>query len=106
MQSVLAAEPAILVHFQSVRVVLLVFHRVVVALFALCAGESDFDSHFRHLPIRMASLAETARFSRTKIKPPARYYQLYHSLSISSRVFLKIILDFCSKKSVILHSAF
>jgi|LSQX01.3.fsa_nt_gb hypothetical protein len=45
MNSVLAAEPAILVHFQSVRVVLLVFHCVVVALLALCAGECNFDSH-------------------------------------------------------------
>ena len=45
MQCVLAAEPAILVHFQSVRVVFLVLHGVIVALLALGAGQGDFDSH-------------------------------------------------------------
>ena len=41
----LSAEPAILVHFKSVRIVFLVFHRVVVALFAFCACKCDFYSH-------------------------------------------------------------
>jgi len=44
-QGVLSAEPAVLVHFKPVRIVLLVFHRVVVALFALCACKCDFNSH-------------------------------------------------------------
>ena len=39
------AEPAVLIHFKSVRVILLVFHCVVVALFALCASECDLNSH-------------------------------------------------------------
>ena len=39
------AEPAVLIHFKSVRVILLVFHCVVVALFALCASECNFNSH-------------------------------------------------------------
>ena len=43
---VLAAEAAVLVHFQSVRIVLLVLHGVVVALLALGAGQGNFDSHF------------------------------------------------------------
>ena len=45
MNGVLAAEAAVLVHFQPVRIVLLVFHGVVVALLALGAGQGDFDSH-------------------------------------------------------------
>ena len=45
MQGVFAAEPAVFVHFQSVRIVLLVLHGVVVALLALGAGQDDFDSH-------------------------------------------------------------
>ena len=44
-QGVLTAEPAILVHFQPVGIVLLVFHGVVVALLAFRAGQGDFDSH-------------------------------------------------------------
>lgn len=44
-QGVLSAEPAVLVHFKSVRVVLLVFHSVVVALLAFGASKCDFNSH-------------------------------------------------------------
>jgi hypothetical protein len=46
MQRVLLAEAAILFHLKSIGIVLLVLGHVVVALFALCAGECDFDSHF------------------------------------------------------------
>ena len=49
MQSMLAAETAVLVHFKSVRSVLLVLDSVVVALLAFLARESNFDSHYRHL---------------------------------------------------------
>jgi hypothetical protein len=42
---VLLAETAVLAHLKTVRVVLLVFHRVVVALLALGARHSDSDSH-------------------------------------------------------------
>ncbi len=45
MQSVLLAESAVLVHFKSVGIVLLVLHGVVVALFALSAGHCDLHSH-------------------------------------------------------------
>ena len=44
-ESVLSAESAVLVELYSVRRVLLVLHGVVVTLFALCAGKSNFDSH-------------------------------------------------------------
>ena len=45
MDSVLLAESAILLHFETVRVVLLVLHRVVVSLLAFVASERDLDSH-------------------------------------------------------------
>ena len=45
MQGVLSAEPAILVHFKSVRIVFLVFHGVVVALLTLSASEGNLYSH-------------------------------------------------------------
>ena len=44
MQSVLAAEFAILVHFKSVRIVFLVFVCVIISLLALGADQSNFDS--------------------------------------------------------------
>jgi hypothetical protein len=42
----LAAEFAVLVHFKSVGVVLLVLHRIVVSLLALAARQCDLNSHF------------------------------------------------------------
>ncbi len=42
----LAAEFAVLVHFKSVGVILLVFLCVVVSLLALSARQRDFNSHF------------------------------------------------------------
>ena len=53
--SVLLAESAILLHFETVRVVLLVFHAVVVSLLALGASQCDFHAHYRHL-LKIASL--------------------------------------------------
>ena len=46
MKRVLTAEPAILVHFQSVRVILLVLFGVVIALLALGADKRNLDSCF------------------------------------------------------------
>ena len=48
-QRVLTAETAVLLHFQTVRIVLLVLLGVVVALFALSTRKGNFNSHFRHL---------------------------------------------------------
>ena len=36
-ESVFLAESAVLIHLQPIRIVLLVFHCVVITLFALCA---------------------------------------------------------------------
>lgn len=46
MKRVLAAEPAEFVHFQSVRIILLVLFGVVIALLALGADERNLDSCF------------------------------------------------------------
>ena len=46
MNGMLSAEPAILFHFQTVGIVLLVFHGVVVSLLALVAAKGDLYSHF------------------------------------------------------------
>ena len=45
----LLAEPAVLVHFNSVRIVLLVLLGVVVALFAFCACQCNLSAHDFHL---------------------------------------------------------
>ena len=42
---VLLAEPAVFLHFDSVRVVLFVLHGVVISLLALVARQSDFGTH-------------------------------------------------------------
>jgi hypothetical protein len=42
---VLSAESAVLLHFETVRIVLLVLHGVVVSLLALGASQSDFHAH-------------------------------------------------------------
>ena len=43
--SVLSAESAVLLHFETVGVILLVFHGVVVSLLALRTSQSDFYAH-------------------------------------------------------------
>ena len=52
----LFAELAVLVHFQSVGIVLLVLHRVVISLFALRASQRNLDSHLCGTSCLMASL--------------------------------------------------
>ena len=49
MQSMLSAKTAILIHFKSVRVILLVFLSIVVSLLAFAADKCDLYSQFRHL---------------------------------------------------------
>ena len=52
---VLLAESAILLHLETVRVVLLVLHGVVVSLLALGASQSDFNAH-NGTSLKIASL--------------------------------------------------
>jgi hypothetical protein len=42
---VLSAESAVLLHFETVGVILLVLHGIVVSLLALGASQSDFHAH-------------------------------------------------------------
>ena len=51
MQSVLFAEFAVLLDFDTVRIVLLILRGLVVALFALGAGQGDLDSHCSAPPL-------------------------------------------------------
>jgi len=59
----LSAESAVLVHFQSVRTILLVFGGVVVSLLALGACQGNFSLHSFHLvlPISKPVLAGKPR---------------------------------------------
>ena len=51
MERMLAAEAAVFIHLQTVRVILLILLRVVVALLAVTTCQSNFYAHFRHLLI-------------------------------------------------------
>ena len=46
MHGVLSAESAVLLHFETIGVILLVLHGVVVSLLALVASQSHFNAHF------------------------------------------------------------
>jgi len=45
MKRVFSAETTIFVHFQPVRIIFLVFHCVVITLFALCASQGNLYPH-------------------------------------------------------------
>jgi len=45
MQRMFPAEPAILIQFQSVRIVFLVFHSIIVSLLAFRTSQCNFYSH-------------------------------------------------------------
>ena len=45
MSGVLSAESAVLLHLETIGVILLVLHGVVVSLLALGASQSDFNAH-------------------------------------------------------------
>lgn len=49
MQCMLIAMSAVLHHFDSVGIILLVLLRNIVSVFALCASKCDFHAHCRHL---------------------------------------------------------
>ena len=57
MNRVLLAETAVFAHFDTVRIIALILHRVVIALLALRAGQRDLhahtsSSHTRHLLLK------------------------------------------------------
>ena len=60
MSRMLLAETAVLAHFNTVRIVPLILHRVVVSLLALGTGQHDFNTytclrHTRHLLLNMTA---------------------------------------------------
>ena len=50
MLGLLFAEAAILLQRHTIRIVLLVLHRVVIALLTLGASQRDLCAHIIHLP--------------------------------------------------------
>ena len=68
-----AAETAVLVHFKSVRIILLVFVCVIISLLALGACQCDLDSHFyRHLLIEFGAKLPFCAVKVTVYLPRAR----------------------------------
>jgi len=49
MEGMRPAEFTVFFHFQSIRVILLIFHGVVVTLFAFGTSHSNLHSHCPHL---------------------------------------------------------
>lgn len=54
MAGMLLAEAAVLAHFDTVRIVALILHGIVIALLTLCAGHRDLNTrasycHSKHL---------------------------------------------------------
>ena len=72
MSGVLSAESAVLLHFETIRVILLVFHGVVVSLLALRASQSDFNAH-NGTSLNIASLYHSGyeKFSKRSTTIPA-----------------------------------
>ena len=106
MKGVLTAEPAILLEFKTVRIVLLVLCRVVISLLAFAANECYFHSHSVHLPVNLSGLppstgmifgfAHSLKMSTTK-NPPTEVRLLYHKLLLLSIAFLNFFQHFVKK---------
>ena len=54
MRCVRLAESAILLHFHTIRMGLLILRRIVVALLAVRARKGNSSTHGLHLPFRFA----------------------------------------------------
>ena len=69
MQSVLSAESAILIHFQSVGAVLLILGCIVISLLAFRACQCNLGLHFFHLvrPISKAGSAARKKAGKTEL---------------------------------------
>jgi hypothetical protein len=81
----LSAEAAILFHLKTVGVIFFVFLGVVIALFALRAGQCNFHSHFSAPPL-IASLfvrRHIPKNAHKKINLQKRY--IHHSISAVAR---------------------
>lgn len=92
MESVLAAELTELVHFDSVRIVLLVFLGVVIALLALRAGECNLNSHVRHLLFYFPPIIGGVSASLLKIRVHKK--DPFFRGEFILTYFLKVVKDF------------
>ena len=66
MSCVLLAERTILVHFDTIRIVLLVLNCVVISLLTFCTCECNFYSHFLCPPFNLKQRAESALASASE----------------------------------------
>ena len=103
MKGVLTAEPAILLEFKTIRIILLILCRVVISLFAFAANECYFHSHSVHLPVNLSVLPPStwkifARLIRknthNKKTPPTEVNRLYHFYSALSSIFIVFTINF------------
>ena len=87
----LFAKSTILIHLKSVRVVLFVFDSIIVALFALCTCQCDFNSHFGTSSLFLEIQASLSRtfFGATKKSPLSEVHPFYHKTAIQVKHFLR-----------------
>jgi hypothetical protein len=62
MDGVFSAKRAVLLHLETVRVVLLVLDSVVVSVLALAASQSDFHAHGSAPPYSSDSLSDASLY--------------------------------------------
>lgn len=79
-----AAESAVLVHFKSVGVILLVLHGIIVSLLALSAGQCYPDSHFWNTPYVKLIFGIKKKL--------AKQYEVYHITLVMSSYACKIFI--------------
>jgi hypothetical protein len=97
MNRVLAAEPAIFFHFESVRVIFLVLHRVVIALLAIGASQGDLVacaclSHGSILRLVFISLNRVS-FHKKKIPLVDEQTGVYHKEGTLSNKTQRCVVD-------------
>ena len=91
MQCVLLAESAVLVHFETIGIVLLVLHCIVVSLFAFCASKCYFYSH-------VDSPLFTSNFKL--------FRSFYSLIIIKSPIYYKSALCQCQQSFLLFYNSF
>ncbi len=88
MVCVLAAEFTILLHFKPVRIIFFVLHRVVVTLFAYCAGQGNFIANARFCHFGYTSAWSAVRSLHKKKTFFGQANEFYHKNELLSNQFL------------------
>jgi len=89
----LFAEPAIFVHFQSVRIILFVLHGIIISLLAFRTCQCNFCSHdFSSYDYRYISFCV-----RKKKDLPYRHSLIYHNKTNSSSKFFNFFRIFLNQ---------